>query len=135
MQDIGKVALSNRILDKPGKLSREQRAEMKLHPEFSMRILERTEAFADIVELAGSHHERLDGTGYPQGLHADDISIPVRVAAIADVFCSMTSSREYRPAHTTFEALRIMHTEMRDSLDRDLLREFITLLGREEQGS
>ncbi|MEO8759207.1 MAG: HD domain-containing phosphohydrolase [Devosia sp.] len=73
LHDIGKLGVSNSTLDKPGKLDEEERAEIKRHPGLGKLILSRVGAFSDLAEVAGSHHERLDGTGYPRGLKGDQI--------------------------------------------------------------
>jgi HD-GYP domain-containing protein (c-di-GMP phosphodiesterase class II) len=97
LHDIGKLAISNRILDKPGRLTRAEREEVKLHPAYSLRILERVDAFADLADLAGSHHERLDGRGYFRGLAADELDTSARVLVVADMYEAMAATRPYRP--------------------------------------
>jgi len=96
LHDIGKLAVSNLILDKPGKLTDEEWAVLREHPAHSQRILERVGAFAGLSEPAASHHERLDGTGYHRGLTADALDTASRVLAIADRFEAMSAYRPYR---------------------------------------
>ena len=98
LHDIGKLAISNRILDKPGGLTAAERAQVREHPLITARILERIPGFAHLAPLAAAHHERLDGSGYPYGLRAENLTQPMRVLAVADVFEAMTSARPYRPA-------------------------------------
>jgi len=85
LHDIGKLATSNRILDKPGKLSDEEFGAIKTHPVHTLRILERAPCFAELADLAANHHEKLDGSGYPRSLRAGDLDVSMRVFAVADV--------------------------------------------------
>ena len=119
LHDIGKLAVSNRILDKPGKLTQAEFARIKEHPLFTRWILERVGCFADLAPLAGAHHERLDGTGYPHGLAADELTMPMRVLAVADVYEALTAERPYRHALSEDEALEIMRGDVPDRLDAD----------------
>jgi putative nucleotidyltransferase with HDIG domain len=98
LHDIGKLAISNRILDKTGGLTAAESARVREHPLVTARILQRIPGFAHLAPLAAAHHERLDGSGYPYGLRAENLTLPMRVLAIADVFEAMTSARPYRPA-------------------------------------
>ena len=95
LHDIGKLAISNRILDKAAGLTDAERTQVRQHPLVTARILERIPGFAHLAPLAAAHHERLDGSGYPYGLRAEDLTTPMRVLAVADVFEAMTSARPY----------------------------------------
>ncbi|HEX4692081.1 MAG TPA: HD domain-containing phosphohydrolase [Solirubrobacteraceae bacterium] len=108
LHDIGKLAVSNRILDKPGRLDRDELAVVREHPRHTQRILERVACFAGIVETAASHHERLDGSGYHRGLAAFDLSRPTRVLAVADVWEALTAERPYRAAMDAGTAMEIV---------------------------
>jgi putative nucleotidyltransferase with HDIG domain len=108
LHDIGKLAVSNRILDKPGRLDRDELAVVREHPRHTQRILERVACFAGIVETAASHHERLDGSGYHRGLAAFDLSRPARVLAVADVWEALTAERPYRAAMDAGAAMEIV---------------------------
>jgi putative nucleotidyltransferase with HDIG domain len=108
LHDIGKLAISNRILDKPGRLDAAELAIVRRHPHHTQRILERVASFAGIVETAASHHERLDGTGYHRGLAAFDLSRPARVLAVADVWEALTAERPYRRAMPRDAAMAIV---------------------------
>jgi HD-GYP domain-containing protein (c-di-GMP phosphodiesterase class II) len=119
LHDIGKLAISNRILDKPARLSRAEFAEVRRHPVFTQRILERVPAFRDLAPLASTHHERLDGGGYPDGLTARDLTVPMRVLAVADVYEALTSERPYRPARRSDEALEIIRADVPRRLDQE----------------
>lgn len=108
LHDIGKLAVSNLILDKPGKLSEEEWAILREHPAHSQRILERVSAFASLAAPAANHHERLDGTGYHQGLKADALDMASRVLAIADRFEAMSAYRPYREETPVDEVMVIL---------------------------
>jgi len=111
LHDIGKLSISSRILDKPGSLTDEEFAAVRLHPGLSGQILGRVRAFAGLAEVAAAHHERLDGTGYPLGLRADTLTVPMRVLAVADVFEALTAERPYRAAMPTEVALELMRRD------------------------
>jgi putative nucleotidyltransferase with HDIG domain len=108
LHDIGKLAVSSRILDKPGKLTAEEFTAMKAHPAYSLQILERVACFRPLARMAAAHHERLDGTGYHLGLAAFDLSRPARILAVADVFEALTADRPYREAMPIAKALGIV---------------------------
>jgi putative nucleotidyltransferase with HDIG domain len=119
LHDIGKLAISNRILDKPGKLSDEEFHAIKTHPVHTLRILERAPCFADLADLAANHHEKLDGSGYPRSLDADDLDLPMRVLAVADVYEALTADRPYRALLRVEEALAIIDRDVPRRLDPD----------------
>jgi putative nucleotidyltransferase with HDIG domain len=117
LHDIGKLAVSNRILDKRGDLSAAEAAIIREHPLVTAQILERVPGFSQLARLASAHHERLDGHGYPRGLTADALDVPMRVLAVADVYEAVTSERPYRPAMSSEQALAILRAEAPDRLD------------------
>jgi HD-GYP domain-containing protein (c-di-GMP phosphodiesterase class II) len=126
LHDIGKLAISNRILDKPAKLTEEEFTKVREHPLYSLRILERAPCFSSIAWIAAAHHERLDGSGYPFGLGADKLTTPMRVLAVADVYEALTAERPYREALARPAAMEILG---RDALDADAvaaLEAFVT---------
>ena len=117
LHDIGKLAISNRILDKAGGLSAAEAAVIREHPLVTAQILERVPGFGRLAALASAHHERLDGGGYPRGLTADELDLPMRVLAVADVYEAVTSERPYRAAMSSDEALAILRAEAPARLD------------------
>jgi HD-GYP domain-containing protein (c-di-GMP phosphodiesterase class II) len=119
LHDIGKLAVSNRILDKPGALTTAEYERVKEHPLFTQWVLERVSCFRDIAPVAGAHHERLDGGGYPRGLAAADLTIPMRVLAVADVYEALTAERPYRHALEDEDALDLMRRDVPTRLDPD----------------
>jgi HD-GYP domain-containing protein (c-di-GMP phosphodiesterase class II) len=119
LHDVGKLAVSNRILDKPGKLTDAEFAQIREHPVVTHRVLERVPGFGDLAPLAAAHHERLDGSGYPNGLTADELTMPMRLLAVADVYEALTSERPYRAAMRSEQALEIIRVESPHALDQD----------------
>jgi HD-GYP domain-containing protein (c-di-GMP phosphodiesterase class II) len=118
LHDIGKLGVSNSVLDKPGKLDADEWAAMQKHTSLGEQVLSRIAAFSDLAIIAGAHHERLDGKGYPRGLQGDQIALEVRIVTVADIFDALTADRPYRAAMPVDKALAIM-TDMLDSaIDR-----------------
>lgn len=114
LHDIGKLGVSNSILDKPGPLTANEWTAVREHARLSEEILARISALADIAPIAGAHHERLDGKGYPRGLSGDAIRIETRIITVGDIFDALTASRPYRGAMPVEKALTIMN-EMRET--------------------
>ena len=108
LHDIGKLGVSNLILDKPGKLTAEEMAEMRKHPRYSAEILERVARFRAFAGIAAAHHERLDGQGYHLGLEASDLCHLSRILAVADICEALSAERPYRAALPRDEVLRMM---------------------------
>jgi putative nucleotidyltransferase with HDIG domain len=109
LHDIGKLGVSNSILDKNGKLDGDEWEAMKNHAAYSERILEKIGAFSDLARVAGAHHERLDGKGYPRGIAGEAIGMDTRIISTADVFDALTADRPYRAAMPVAKALSILH--------------------------
>jgi putative nucleotidyltransferase with HDIG domain len=119
LHDIGKLAISNRILDKPGKLSDDEFQVIRTHPAYTLSILERAPCFAELADLAANHHERLDGSGYPRSLDAHALDRPMRVLAVADVYEALTADRPYRGPLPIEEALALIDREVPQHLDAE----------------
>ena len=111
LHDLGKLGVSNQVLDKPGKLDDLEWSSVRSHPAASETILSRVTAFADIAPVAGAHHERLDGKGYPRGLKGNDICLEARILTVADVFDALTAERPYRGPMPIAKALAILDEE------------------------
>jgi putative nucleotidyltransferase with HDIG domain len=131
LHDVGKLAISNRILDKPGGLSAAELTVMRRHPLVTTEILERVPAFRRLAPVASAHHERLDGGGYPRGLTGHDLDMPMRVLAVADVYEAVTSERPYRAAMSSDQALAILRSEVPDRLDAVAVAALGDLIGHE----
>lgn len=119
LHDLGKLAISNRILDKPGPLTEMEVTTLKHHPLFTEQILQRIPGLGEIAQIASAHHERLDGGGYPRGLAASQLTMPMRVLAVADVFSALTADRPYRLAYSSEHALELMRSDVPSRLDGD----------------
>ena len=139
LHDIGKLGVSNSILDKNGKLDDEQWREMRHHATLSETILERVTPFRDMARIGGGHHERLDGKGYPRGLKGDEIEPDTRIVSVADVFDALTADRPYRAAMPVEKALGIMRADVGTAFDPACLaaleRALDSLEGRSSPGS
>ncbi len=119
LHDIGKLAISNRILDKPDKLTDDEFRAIQTHPVHTLRILERAPCFAPLADLAANHHEKLDGSGYPRSLEACHLDLPMRVLAVADVYEALTADRPYRGPLPVEKALAIIDRDVPHKLDAD----------------
>jgi hypothetical protein len=132
LHDVGKVAIPDAILLKPGKLTAEERAIVETHAEEGHRLLRGSSS--SILDLAAtialSHHEKWDGTGYPRGAIGETIPIEGRIVAVADVFDALTSDRVYRRAFTVEEAVEMMLEQRGRHFDPVLLDAFMEVLGR-----
>lgn len=116
LHDIGKLGISNSILDKPGRLDDRERAAIEQHPVFTNDILSHVTAFNDFAWTAALHHERLDGTGYPWRLREDQLDLPARIICVADVAEALTADRPYRAGMPTEAAFALMRKEFRGKL-------------------
>lgn len=117
LHDIGKLAVSNQILDKPGKPEEDEWRSIRGHPAHSAEILRKVGVFRPFADIAGAHHERLDGKGYPRGLAADQIGPEVRMLSVADVFDALTADRPYRPAMKVEEAFALLDRDCGTAFD------------------
>jgi putative nucleotidyltransferase with HDIG domain len=116
LHDLGKLGVSNHILDKPARLTDDERLIIEKHPEMSARILRRVGPFAELSEWAWAHHERLDGLGYPRGLKGDQLALPVRVLVVADVFDALSAERPYRGKQPPDKVLGILKKDAGSSV-------------------
>jgi putative nucleotidyltransferase with HDIG domain len=130
LHDIGKLSLSNAILDKPGKLTDEERTAVQKHPYFSLRILEKVSSFGEIARVASQHHERLDGSGYFQRLDGSQMSVPARILAVADVYDALSAERPYREALPTEKVMEIIGRDVPRALCPDCFRGLKSWIGR-----
>jgi hypothetical protein len=131
LHDVGKVAIPDAILLKPGKLTVQERAIVETHAEEGHRLLKgSSSAILDLAAtIALSHHEKWDGSGYPRGVAGEAIPIEGRIVAIADVFDALTSDRVYRKAFAVGEAVEMIRAERGKHFDPVLLDAFLELLG------
>lgn len=130
MHDVGKLAIPDSVLFKPGELNQDERAMIERHATIGHDILYGldSELLGLAAEIALSHHERFDGSGYPQGLSGHDIPISGRIVAVADVYDALTQDRPYRVAMPVGEAVDLMREGRGSHFDPDLLDLFIDRL-------
>ncbi|QPQ54801.1 HD-GYP domain-containing protein [Allosphingosinicella flava] len=119
LHDIGKLGVSNMILDKPGRLDESEWAMMRDHAVHTQAILGRVAAFRDLAPIAAAHHERLDGTGYPKRLTDAEIAPETRIITVCDFYDALTADRPYRAAMPVEQALAIIGDSVGAAVDRD----------------
>jgi HD-GYP domain-containing protein (c-di-GMP phosphodiesterase class II) len=130
LHDVGKLGVSNSVLDKAGKLDIEEWAAVKLHASYTETILSRIGAFSELARVAAAHHERLDGKGYPRGLKADAISLETRIITTADIFDAITAERPYRGAIPVPRALEMMAETVGSAIDPECFAALKAALAR-----
>jgi putative nucleotidyltransferase with HDIG domain len=117
LHDLGKLCVPNSILDKKESLNSEEWEVVRQHPALTREILSRIGPFAEVAQIAGAHHEKLDGSGYPNGLKAADLPIEARIITVADMYGAMTEDRPYRPGLSPAQALQDISREAPHRLD------------------
>ena len=117
LHDVGKLGVSNSVLDKAGALDGAEWEAVRLHAQLTEEILSKISAFSELAVIAGAHHERLDGKGYPRGLMADDIALETRIITTADIFDAITAERPYRGAVPVAKTLEMMAKTVGTALD------------------
>jgi putative nucleotidyltransferase with HDIG domain len=117
LHDIGKLGVSNSVLDKPSKLDPSEWEAMKSHAALSEKVLSKVGPFAHFAAIAGAHHEKLDGSGYPKGLKAEQIALESRILSVADVYDALTADRPYRPAMPAHMAFAVMEDGLGTAFD------------------
>jgi putative nucleotidyltransferase with HDIG domain len=127
LHDIGKLVIPDRIICKPGTLTREERAEMEHHVLRGLEIVEQSELLNAAVNVVEFHHERYDGGGYPHRLQGEKIPLEARLFALVDVFDALTASRAYKPALSVAEALHVMAEERGSHFDPYLFDRFVEM--------
>jgi diguanylate cyclase (GGDEF)-like protein len=131
LHDIGKIAIDETILNKPGKLSKEEWIQIKRHPEIGYRILAASTDYAEMAEDILCHHERWDGTGYPKGIKGETIPLRARIIALADAYDAMTEKRTYRPSLSKEEAIQEIEKYAGTQFDPTLSLLFIEMIKTE----
>jgi putative nucleotidyltransferase with HDIG domain len=111
LHDIGKIGVRDAVLLKPGMLSPEEREAIERHPTIGLEILEHVALAPEVREFVGGHHEKLNGSGYPHGLHDHELSDVPRIAAVADIYDALTTDRPYRAGMSVGQALDILYRE------------------------
>lgn len=135
LHDIGKMAINQEVLHKPGKLTEEEFKEMKKHVSSSYEIIKNIDFISDnIKEGVYSHHEKEDGSGYPRGLKGEEIPLYGKIMALADIFDAMTSNRVYRNMESPFKVMEMFERESFGKLDARCLMVFLEHIGTYYEG-
>ena len=133
LHDIGKIGVRDSVLLKPGRLTPEEREMIERHPRVGLDILKPVHLAPEVIAFVSGHHEKIDGSGYPQHKRGSEVTIIARIAAISDIYDALTTDRPYRPAMELDEALSIMNKEVEDGqLDREVFSTFQGLVTRWE---
>jgi putative two-component system response regulator len=133
LHDIGKIGVRDEILLKPGRLTEEEFAHIKKHPVIGANIIKSIPSFTDVIPIVLSHHERIDGKGYPHGLKGDHIHLWARMAAVADTYHSLTSDRPYRKGMAQGKALQIIEDVIGTQLCPDCVSLFFKWIAQKEK--
>ena len=128
VHDLGKMAIPDTILNKPGKLTEEEWQVMRRHPEYARQYLAGVSYLAPAIDVPYCHHERWDGTGYPQGLKGEQIPLPARIFAVVDVWDALTSDRPYRKRWSEAESLAYIQEQAGKQFDPQVVRIFTDLI-------
>jgi putative nucleotidyltransferase with HDIG domain len=136
LHDLGKLGVADAILEKPGALTEEEWAAVKRHPEIGARMIEPIESLSEAVSVVRHHHERPDGTGYPDGLEGDQIPLAAHIVAVVDAYDVMLRGRRYRPKRyrpkpSRAEALEELSREAGRQFDVRVVEAFERVLGDE----
>jgi len=127
LHDVGKIGIRDPILLKPGKLTPEEFEIMKTHVSLGVDILSKSSWLSGARDVVEFHHEKYDGTGYPQGLKAEAIPLNARIFAIVDVFDALTSKRPYKESWTMPEAIAMLERDSGSHFDPQLVKVFVRL--------
>jgi putative two-component system response regulator len=128
LHDMGKIGIPDAILHKPAELTEEEWIVMRKHPQFAYEMLNPIEYLHESLEIPFSHHEKWDGTGYPQGLMGEEIPLSARIFAVADVWDALTSDRPYRPAWSSEQALEYIREQSGKHFDPRVVNHFLKLI-------
>jgi len=128
LHDIGKFALSDRVMERGGKLVDSDWRGIRGHPDIGARLLQDIGVYGPVADIVRAHHERIDGRGYPRGLRGPEIPAIARVVAVAEVYDTLTAPDTYRTPMTSFEALNELRRVAGKQLDADYVEAFAALL-------
>ena len=131
LHDIGKLAVPDDVLCKPGPLNEEEWAQMKQHPTSALHVLSQIHSISDATPAILHHHEHFDGSGYPDGLAGDDIPIASRILLVTDAFDAMTTDRPYRKAMSVETAIKELRDNSGSQFDPDTVEALLRILSRD----
>ena len=133
LHDLGMTRIEREVLNKTTPLTRQEQLAIRNHPALGYAMLEESGHLSpEAATIVMNHHERTDGSGYPNSRKGDEIPLYAKICTIADVFESLTSDRPYRKGRTPFQALKIMRSEMGREFDEDFFKAFVLLFAGEE---
>lgn len=130
VHDMGKILISRNIINKKGKLSYDEYQIIKKHPEFGYKALIKSQVTNDMAKYVLCHHERVDGSGYPNGLKGENISIESKIISLVDSYDAMTSERSYKNAMTKTQALEEIRNNLGKQFDKEIGLKFIEMMER-----
>ena len=130
LHDIGKIAIKEDILNKPGKLTEEEYDEIKRHPESGYHILKSVDEYSSLAQCVLEHHERFDGKGYPKGIKGSQISLIARIIAVADAFEAMIAQRPYRKSLTEEMAIEEIKKNSNTQFDPEIVTAFLKIFDK-----
>lgn len=133
LHDVGKIGIDEHILNKPGKLTEEEYDKIKQHPVIGAKIIQEVNFLKDAANIILSHHERFDGSGYPEGRKTEEICIESGILCVVDVFDALTSDRPYRKAMTVEEALDIIERDTGSFFNPKIAKEFVKIIKEEKR--
>jgi HD-GYP domain-containing protein (c-di-GMP phosphodiesterase class II) len=130
LHDIGLVKIDDNIIKKPDRLNAEEFAAIKKHTQYGKNILDKLESFSEnILQMVEQHHENCDGSGYPEGMNGVEISTFAKICAIADIYDTLISYRNYGKQMAPFEAFNLIMDEDKNHFDKDIFVNFVRLMG------
>ncbi len=133
LHDVGKIGISETILQKPGPLTNEELVSVQDHPVIGEKICKPLRSANTLLKIIRHHQERYDGDGYPDGLKGDEIPMEARVISVADAYDAMTSPRPYRPPMSHRQVIDVLRRESGKQWDPDVVREFLEMIREEEE--
>ena len=133
LKDIGKLSIPDSIKNKPGPLSEPEWQVLRTHPALSARILEGIPSLSHLADVVLHHHEKVDGSGYPDGLSGENIPLLARIIAACDVLVSLVTHRPYRRAFSQEEALEVLEQISGADLDKDVVRILIRFVPQDAE--
>jgi HD-GYP domain-containing protein (c-di-GMP phosphodiesterase class II) len=131
LHNLGEVRLPDALLQKPGPLTPEERQLVEQHPSWGVESLETVPLLTPALDVVGGHHERFDGTGYPQGLRGEEIPLTARIFAVVDALAMMTHDQPDQPARPLSEALEIVRQEAGTRFDPRVVETALTIPERQ----
>jgi putative nucleotidyltransferase with HDIG domain len=131
LHDIGKIGISENIINKPSRLTKEEYAIIKMHPQLGANIISRIDSLKKLVPMVLAHHEWYNGTGYPLGLRGEEIPLGGRIISVADAYSTITSKRPYRDARTVMDGITELRKCSGTQFDKDIVEFFVLVLEQE----